>query len=76
MKRFVEGDDRSQSTLFPERLEDNPARVIEAFIEEPPRACARAAQSSQVGLRSRSAHIPTTGTAASRTLSNVAMCGP
>jgi hypothetical protein len=22
MKRFVEGEDRSQSTLFPERLED------------------------------------------------------
>jgi hypothetical protein len=42
----------------------------------PPRACVRAAQSSQVGLRYRSAHIPTTGTAASRTLSNVAMCGP
>jgi transposase len=39
MKRFVEGEDRSQSTLFPERLEDyisedNPVRVIEAFVEE------------------------------------------
>jgi hypothetical protein len=33
MKRFIEGHDRSQSTLFPERLEDriggdNPVRVI------------------------------------------------
>ena len=33
MKRFIEGADRSQSTLFPERLEDwvseeNPVRVI------------------------------------------------
>ena len=39
MKRFVEGEDRSQSTLFPEALEDyitedNPVRVIEAFIDE------------------------------------------
>jgi transposase len=39
MKRFVDGEDRSQSTLFPERLddyicEDNPVRVVEAFVEE------------------------------------------
>src|SRR6201984_1266402 len=39
MKRFVEGIDRGQSTLFPECLEDwicedNPVRVIEAFVEE------------------------------------------
>ena len=39
MKRFVEGEDRTQSTLFPERLDDyigeeNPVRVIEAFIDE------------------------------------------
>ena len=39
MKRFVEGEDRSQSTLFPERLddyiaEDNPVRVIDAFVDE------------------------------------------
>jgi transposase len=39
MKRFVEGEDRSQSALFPERLddyirEDNPVRVVEAFVEE------------------------------------------
>ena len=39
MKRFVEGEDRSQSTLFPERLddyvsEDNAVRVVEAFVEE------------------------------------------
>ena len=39
MKRFVEGIDRSQSTLFPECLEDwidedNPVRVIEVFVEE------------------------------------------
>ncbi len=38
MKRFVEGLDRGQSTLFPEYLgdwvgEDNPVRVIEVFIE-------------------------------------------
>jgi transposase len=39
MKRFVEGEDRSQSTLFPERLddyvsEDNAVRVVEAFVGE------------------------------------------
>ena len=39
MKRFIEGTDRSQSTLFPECLEDwieedNPVRVIEVFVNE------------------------------------------
>ena len=39
MKRFIEGVDRSQSTLFPERLddyiaEDNPVRAIEVFVDE------------------------------------------
>ena len=38
MKRFVEGLDRGQSTLFPETLEDfvaedNAVRVIEAFVQ-------------------------------------------
>src|SRR5437773_9388656 len=38
MKRFVEGLDRGQSTLFPECLEDwicedNPVRVIDVFVE-------------------------------------------
>ena len=38
MKRFVEGVDRSQSTLFPERLEDfiaedNAVRVIDVVVE-------------------------------------------
>jgi len=39
MKRFIEGTDRSQSTLFPESLEDwieedNPVRVIDVFVNE------------------------------------------
>jgi len=39
MKRFIEGEHRNQSTLFPELLDDyvdenNPVRVIEAFIDE------------------------------------------
>ena len=39
MRRFVEGVDRGQSTLFPECLEDwigedNPVRVIDVFVEE------------------------------------------
>jgi transposase len=39
MKRFIEGEDRSQSTLLPECLDDyiaddNPVRVIEVFVDE------------------------------------------
>src|SRR5271155_773505 len=39
MSRFIEGEDRSQSTLFPEHLddyiaEDNPVRVIDVFVDE------------------------------------------
>ena len=39
MKRFIEGVDRNQSTLFPERLEDfiaedNPVRVVDVFVDQ------------------------------------------
>lgn len=39
MKRFIEGGDRDQATLLPECLEDwigedNPVRVIDAFVDE------------------------------------------
>ena len=39
MKRFIEGEDRKQVSLLPECLDDfidddNPVRIIEAFIEE------------------------------------------
>ncbi len=39
MRRFVEGVDRGQTTLFPECLEDwidegNPVRAIDAFVEK------------------------------------------
>ena len=39
MKRFVEGADRKQATLFPESLEDwvgedNPVRVIDVYVDE------------------------------------------
>ncbi len=39
MKRFIEGTDRGQCTLFPECLEDwiddnNPVRVIDVFVDE------------------------------------------
>jgi transposase len=39
MKRFVEGLSRSQSLLFPERLDDyigddNPVRIIDVFVDE------------------------------------------
>ena len=38
MTRFIEEDNRSQATLFPEQLdeyiaEDNPVRVIDAFVD-------------------------------------------
>ena len=38
MTRFVVGDDRSQSTLFPERLEDyltehNLVRAVDVFVD-------------------------------------------
>ena len=39
MRRFVEGEDRTQATLLPERLDDyvaadNPVRVIDVFVDE------------------------------------------
>ena len=39
MKRFVEGTDRGQTTLFPECLadwidENNPVQVIDVFVDE------------------------------------------
>src|SRR5947208_13979796 len=39
MKRFIEGADRGQSTLFPECVEDwigedNPVRVIDVFVDQ------------------------------------------
>jgi len=39
MKRFIEGESRTQSTLFPELLdnyisEENPVRVIDVFVDE------------------------------------------
>jgi len=39
MKRFIQGEDRSQTTLLPECLddyvvEDNPVRVVEAFVDQ------------------------------------------
>src|SRR5437868_2938371 len=39
MSRFIEGEARSQSLLFPDRLddwveEDNPVRVVDAFVNE------------------------------------------
>jgi transposase len=39
MRRFVEGTDRSQATLFPECLEDwicedNPVRAVDVFVDE------------------------------------------
>ncbi len=40
MKRFIEGVERGQGTLFAERLEDwigdgNPVRAIDVLVDEP-----------------------------------------
>ena len=39
MKRFIQGTDRTQVTLFPEQLEDyvaddNPVRVVDVFVDQ------------------------------------------
>jgi transposase len=39
MKRFIQGNNRNQGTLFPEYLEDyvyenNPVRIVDAFVEQ------------------------------------------
>jgi len=39
MKRFIEGESRTQATLFPEALdeyitEENPVRVIDVFVDK------------------------------------------
>jgi transposase len=39
MKRFIQGEDRTQATLLPELLDDyvsdtNPARVVDVFVDE------------------------------------------
>ena len=39
MKRFIEGADRGQSSLFPDLLEDwvsddNPVHVVDVFVDE------------------------------------------
>ena len=51
MGRFVEGEDRRQSLLLPESLddyvtEDNPVRVVEVFIDCPPSAPLRQIEGS------------------------------
>ena len=39
MKRFIQGEDRTQGTLLPELLDDyvsdtNPVRVVDVFVDE------------------------------------------
>lgn len=55
MGRFVEGVDRSQSVLFPERLEDyvgedNPVRVVDAFVEHVDLAAPQTSNNQAKGL--------------------------
>ena len=43
MAGYVEGVERGQATLFPDRLDqfvpaDNPVRIVDAFVEAPDRA--------------------------------------
>ena len=66
MTRFVVGDDRSQSTLFPERLddylgEDNPVRAIDVFVDE--LALAELGFGGVDPEATRTAFIPSIGTA-------------
>ena len=56
MPRFVEGVSRTQSTLFPDRLEDsideeNPVRAIDAFVDTPGFSAAGISGDSFQGLR-------------------------
>jgi hypothetical protein len=58
MKRFVEGTDRGQSTLFPECLEDwigedNPVPVIDVFVEIPRHALLDLSNSRIVSVTSQ-----------------------
>ena len=62
MKRFVEGMDRGQSTLFPEYLEDwicedNPVRVIDVFVEGIDLAALRFCGVDRAPYRDRSASL-------------------
>ena len=55
MKRFVVGESRNQSTLFPERLdeyiaEDNPVRVIDVFNPELSSGCDHSKIAISVGI--------------------------
>ena len=64
MKRSIEGEDRYQSTLFPERLadsiaEDNSVRVIEAFVQELDLQ-SLGFESMQTELTSRASYHPST----------------
>lgn len=57
MGRFVEGEDRRQGVLLPEHLdefvaEENPVRIIEAFVEEGPRG-SRSDDKTKAGRRGR-----------------------
>ena len=70
MKRFVEGECRDQSVLFPERLddwiaEDNPVRAVDALVDE--------LDFMALGLRAPSRRIrggrPTTPERCSRSIS-------
>src|SRR5258707_7643165 len=72
MKRFIEGEDRSQSTLLPECLDDyvaddNPVRVIEvslltdAFLDATGRTVGRAATGISDDARARLLAYPWPG---------------
>ena len=57
MRRFIDGEDRMQQTLLPNSLEDyvseeNPVRVIEAFIEELDLAALEARSRTSTAIRS------------------------
>ena len=62
MKRFIEGENRYQSTLFPESLEDyiaedNAIRIVDAFVNK--------LELKELGLKELS-RVPRAGQAISR----------
>ena len=67
MKRFIEGEDRSQITLLPECLDDfiaddNPVRVVDAFVDE-------------LDLRALGSMAPSRRTRGGRRITRPSCCG-
>ena len=63
MKRFIEGEERSQVTLLPECLddyiaEDNPVRVVDVFVDELESARSSASRAREPAATGRPSYHP------------------